>query len=169
MPDDIAIIDTSSIIHLRELPITRNDLPVVLSRLTDIINTDKLVYPKEVISELGRYINPDSRLQLPLSWARVNSHHATRFEVPFETLKLVLEKVPTVNDADKLGVEEADCYVLALAAHLQGLNMQVTVLTEETHDRPDKMSMTTACGHLRLVRLPIEEFLSLNGIWIRSR
>lgn len=169
MPVDISIIDTSSIIHLRELPITRADLPITLSRLTNLVNTDKLVYPKEVIPELGRYVNPDSRLKQPLDWARSNSSHATRFDVPLEFMKSVLEKVPTVNDPDKLGVEEADPYVLALAVYLRTQGMEVTVLTEETHDRPDKMSMTTACGHLRLIRLPIEEFLKINGVWIRSR
>lgn len=169
MPDEIAAIDTSSIIQLRELEITRNDLPIVLGRLTDLVNENGLAFPKEVVPELERHINPDSRSQLLLDWARTNSANATRHTIPFDILKLVLERVPDVLDPDKMGVEEADPYVLALAYHLTQEGHQVTVLTEETRDRAYKWSMTRACGHLRLVRLPIEGFLHEKGIWRRSR
>jgi hypothetical protein len=80
-------------------------------------------------------------------------------------LKLVLEQVQEVLDPDKLGVEEADPYVLALAIYLQQQGKQVMVLTEERKDRPDKISMTTACGVLRLPCLPVHMFLRINGIW----
>ncbi len=169
MPDDIAAIDTSSIIQLRDLQITRSELPIVLGKLTDLVNGNSLVFPKEVIPELERHINPDSRSQLLLDWTRSNSTIATRHTVPLDTLKLVLERVPDVLDPDKLGIEEADHYVLALAYHLNQEGHQVTVLTEETRDRAYKWSMTRACGHLRLVRLPIEGFLHEKGIWRRSR
>lgn len=169
MPDDIAVVDTSSIIQLRDLEITRNDLPIVLGRLTELVHGNRLVFPREVIPELERHINPDSRSQILVDWARSNSSLATRHTVPLETLKLVLERVPDVLDPDKHGLEEADHYVLALALHLSDKGDQVTVLTEETRDRAYKWSMTRACGHLRLICLPIEGFLHEKEIWRRTR
>ncbi|MBU6435571.1 MAG: DUF4411 family protein, partial [Nitrospirae bacterium] len=87
---------------------------------------------------------------------------------PLETVRAVLAEVPEILDPDKDGVEEADPYVLALAMRLQNEGYQVTILTEERKDRPDKMSMNTACGVLRIPCLPVETFLSRNGIWRRG-
>jgi len=134
-----------------------------------LVNGNSLVFPKEVIPELERHTSPDSRSQILVDWARSSSLLATRHTVPLETVKLVLQRVPDVLDPDKHGVEEADHYVSALAVHFNAEGHQVTVLTEETRDRAYKWSMTRACGHLRLIRLPIEGFLHEKGIWRRSR
>lgn len=74
-------------------------------------------------------------------------------------------QVSRVVDPDKAGVEEADPYVLALAVYLKREGYDVTVLTEETKNRPDKLSMNTACGLLRLWCLSIEPFLVERNIW----
>ena len=105
---------------------------------------------------------------LPLSWALSNSAQATRIDVPFETLKDVISRVSDIFDPEKPGVDEADPYVLALAMHLRSQGLSVTVLTEERKDRPNKVSMNTACGGLGLVCLPMERFLRINGIWRRD-
>ena len=165
MPDDVAIIDTSSVIRIREI-VVRAQLPVVFIKLTQLVQSDKLVFPKEVQDELERWTNPDPNSQdPPLVWAQLNAHLATRHVVKLETVKAVVNQVPEVIDEDKLGVEEADPYVLALAIQLQEQGKQVTVLTEDRKDRPDKMSITTACGVLRLPCLPVHVFLKRNGIW----
>lgn len=168
MPDEVAVKDTSSIVQVRRI-VARDMQPMVFATLATMVTEEKLVFPKEVVKELQRYSNPDTALQdLPLQWALSNSPIATRHSVPLEVVKAVLSQVPEILDPDKPGVEEADPYVLALAVHIQDQGRQVTVLTEERKDRPDKMSMTTACGVLRIPCLPIEVFLNRNGIWRRG-
>lgn len=165
MPDDVSVIDTSSILQVRRI-IARQEQQGVYDKLTVLVQGDGLFFPKEVVVELERWSNPDpSSIDLPLGWVKANSHKAAKHGVPFDALKLVLEQVQEVHDPDKLGVEEADPYVLALAIHLQQQGKQVMVLTEERKDRPDKISMTTACGVLRLPCLPVHMFLRINGIW----
>ena len=168
MPDEIAVKDTSSIIHIRRL-VTRDEQQAVFAKLGVLVDEGKLVFPREVLKELERWANPDTESDdRPLQWARVNSPRATNQNVPLEVVRDVVHKVPRILDPDKPGVEEADPYVLALAIHLQAEGKQVTVLTDERKDRPEKMSMTTACGVLRLTCLPIEAYLEINGIWRRS-
>ena len=165
MPDAVSVIDTSSILQVRRI-IARQEQQGIYDKLTVLVQGDSLFFPKEVVVELERWSNPDpSSTDLPLEWVKTNSHKATKHGVHFDELKLVLEQVQEVHDPDKLGVEEADPYVLALAIHLQNQGKQVMVLTEERKDRPDKISMTTACGVLRLHCLPIHMFLRINGIW----
>lgn len=100
-------------------------------------------------------------------WAKKNQAKATRHGVQFGMVKEILAhpQVSRVVDPDKAGVEEADPYVLALAVYLKREGYDVTVLTEETKNRPDKLSMNTACGLLRLWCLSIEPFLVERNIW----
>ncbi len=67
-----------------------------------------------------------------------------------------MAKVPDVLDKDKAsGADEADPYVLALALRLKTMGHEVTVVSEERKDKPDKMSINTACGLLRLYCVPL--------------
>jgi hypothetical protein len=130
------------------------------------VNEGVLTYPLQVLGELERF-SDKSKADLPYDWAKRNEARATRFSVLLNEVKQVLAVVPKILDPDKTGVEEADPYVLALAMYLRNSDpeLKVTVLTEERKDRPDKMSMTTACGVLELICLPIITFLELQGIW----
>jgi hypothetical protein len=81
---------------------------------------------------------------------------ATRHGTDFELVRRVLAKVPTVLDPDKPGgADEADPYILGLALNLKDKGHEVTVVSEERKDRPDKMSLNTACGLLRLYCVPL--------------
>ena len=55
----------------------------------------------------------------------------------------------------------------AQAVWLRQSDNEAIVLTEERRDRPDKISMTTACGMPRIHVLPMEAFLREKGIWTR--
>ena len=141
MPDPVSVIDTSSILLVRRT-VVRADQTGVFQSLTQIVQRDQLVFPKEVLIELQRWSNPNpDTADLPLSWALSNSAQATRIDVPFETLKDVISRVSDIFDPEKPGVDEADPYVLALAMHLQSQGLSVTVLTEERKDRPNKVSI----------------------------
>jgi hypothetical protein len=168
MPDPVSVIDSSSILEVRR-KVVRADQPAVFQQLTQIVQRCQLVFPKEVLAELERWSNPNPDTpDLPLNWALSNASHATRIEVPFDTLKDIISRVSDIFDPEKSGVDEADPYVLALAMHLKSQGVTVTVLTEERKDRPKKVSMNTACGELGLICLPMERFLRINGIWRRD-
>ncbi len=68
-------------------------------------------------------------------------------------------------DVDKAaGADEADPYILGLGLHLKAQNHEVTVVSEERRDRPDKMSLNTACGILKLYCVPLFGLLQDRGL-----
>jgi hypothetical protein len=78
--------------------------------------------------------------------------------VSLERVRELLSLVPDVIDKESQ-VEEADPYVLALALEIRAGGQKVVVVTEERRDRPDKLSMNTACGLLRVPCLPVQALL----------
>ena len=163
-PAQYFVIDTSSLIEVRRLvPVAR--LAAVLRSLSKLVDSGELVFPAEVDDELDRFRKPDTHDPIG-DWASAAKRRATRFGHQFEHLKQVLNdpQVKRVVDPAKAGVDEADPYVLSLALALRG-RAEVVVIAQETRDRPDKLSMATACGVLRLVRLPVAAFLFEQEIW----
>src|SRR5690349_19964733 len=105
-----------------------------------LVTEGVLSYPAEVVRELSAYAGSD-----PLSdWAKRNQSVANRHGPMFDQAKELLAdaQVKRVLDVDKTGKEEADPYVLALATHLKKARIEVTVITEEKKDRPDKLSLS---------------------------
>jgi Domain of unknown function (DUF4411) len=166
VPTIFWVIDTSSIIEVRRF-VPRTDQPTVFGRLDVLVISDSLVYPAQVVDELERYSDASSNNpDLPFQWAKRNQVRASRHGPQFEKVREVLAhpQVRNILDPEKTGVEEADAYVLGLAMHLKDQG-EVTVITEERRDRPDKLSMNTACGLLRLYCLSMKPFLAQQGIW----
>ena len=82
-----------------------------------------------------------------------------------DDVKAVLAVVPKVLDPKKdAGVEEADAYVLALAVGLRRTIADVKVVTNESKDLPNKMSMSTAAGLLAIPSVPLRGFLHAENI-----
>ncbi len=160
------IIDTASITEVRRT-VPRAQRNSVYEALDKLVQDGVLVYPVQVVAELGRFHDPESaEPDLPYEWVRRNQEMATRHGSQFEKVKQVLAhpQVRRVVDAEKT-TEEADAYVLGLALHLKDGGAEVTVLTQETTDTPNKLSMNSACGLLRLVCLRMGPFLAQQGIW----
>jgi len=164
---NIWVIDTSSIIEVREIvpAVPARHRRSVFDKLDGLVEDGRLVYPVQVVEELGRYKSATAP-DLPYQWAKKNQSRATRHGTQFTVLRQIMEhpQVKGVVDTEKVGIEDADPYVLALAVHLRSDHV-VTALTEDRKDRPDKMSMNTACGLLQLVCLPMKAFLVHVGIW----
>lgn len=130
-----------------------------------LVDSGELVFPAEVDDELERFRN--AGVYDPIGdWAALKKRRATRFGPQFDHVKRVLEdpQARRVLDPAKAGTDEADSHVLALALALRD-RADVVVIAQETRDRPDKLSMATACGVLRLVRLPVAAFLFEREIW----
>lgn len=163
---DISVIDTSSI-----LQITRSFEETVQHKiyndLTTLVEGNSLVYPPEVYDELERYSHTTSYLtNLPFQWARKNKGIATRFGHRYEELKEILghPRIRNILDSEKIGVEEADPHILSLALCIIQKGDQAIVIAEETKDRPNKLSLNTACRLLKIPCLRIQQFLIQRNI-----
>ena len=165
MTDEVWVIDSSSIIWIKQNS-TRVECARTLRELDALVVAGQLLFPKTVLVEMERWVGTKAEAEdPPLAWAKRNSKHLKHLPERPDTLSVVLAEVPQVLDPDKVGgAEEADPYVLALALMLQNEGRAVTVLNEERKDRADKMSLTTACGVLRLVSLPVGTFLARRGL-----
>lgn len=163
-PNRYYVIDTSSLLEIRRR-VPNAVRTRVLRRLGVLVEQGVLVFPNEVHEELKRNSRTDGTDPI-FEWVSGLRSRATRFGPQLSTLSVVMKhpQAARVVDSLKTGTEEADPHVLALALSLRD-RADVVVVTEETRDRPDKLSMTTACGVLRLVRLPLEGFLAESGIW----
>ena len=83
----------------------------------------------------------------------------------FEEVKAVLAVVADVLDSAKeSGVDEADPYVLALAARLRADGHDARVVVQEVKDTPRKLSLNTACGILGIPSVPLLGLLRAEAI-----
>jgi hypothetical protein len=129
-----------------------------------LVEAGRLVFPKETVKELERFVDltaPDDQYE----WAARWESEACRNEPSLETVREVLEKAPKVLDPDKdTGAEEADPYVLAMALRFRAEGKDARVVTQENKESPRKMSLSTAAGMLGLASVPLEAFLEFEGI-----
>jgi hypothetical protein len=157
------IIDTSSIAEIRR-SVENTKKAQVFSKLTELVNQRRLLFPRQVLDELERGADPDGPDQQYL-WAKRNQATACRNDPSLDSVKAVLAVVSRVLDPDKdTGVEEADPYVLAKAADLRRGGSDARVVTEEKNDTPRKMSLRTASGLLGIPSVPLRAFLEFEGI-----
>lgn len=148
--------DTSAIIAIKER-VERRARPRVLKALRRLAEEERLFFPREILVELDRWHRAPDELTV---WARGCEASATAVVHSLDTVRTVLSRVPRLLDPDA-PYEEADPYVLALALELTG---PVVVVTDDTKDRPTKMSLATACGVFRIPCLSLMPFLIDEGI-----
>jgi hypothetical protein len=129
-----------------------------------LVESGRLVYPKEVVVELERVADPRSP-DAQYAWAKQFESIATARAASLEDVKTILAVVPDVLDADKdLGPDEADPYILAYAVRLRNGGNDARIITEEKNDTPRKMSLNTAAGLLGLASVPLRAFLQFERI-----
>lgn len=159
----IRVLDTSSIIEIKEIP--KKVRPRVLVALDRLVEAGVLFFPVQVIGELQRWSdgvvngNPD----VSLEWARKNESKATQHGLLLSEAKAVLAQVPDLIDPTKVsvgGVDEADPYVVALAARLkQEGGGDITVVTEDQSKRPRRTSLANAAGVFLLPSINLRTLL----------
>ena len=165
-PKDIWVIDTSSILEVGR----SFDQAVrlrIYSELSKLVEGNSLVYPPEVYDEVERYSNTSNDCtDSPFDWVKKNKSRAARFGHRYEELKEMLghPRVHNVLDSEKIGVEEADAHILSLALCIIQKGSRATVVTEERRDRPNKLSLYTACTLLKIPCLHIHQFLIQQNI-----
>ena len=163
MGEVIWVIDTSSIAQVRR-SVENARKPYVFSSMTTLVQAGRLWFPRQVVDELERFADPNAP-DAQFGWAKENQSKATGYVPTLEQVRQILSLVPKVLDPDKdSGVDEADPYVLALAAHFQREKRDARIVAEETRDTPRKMSLRTAGGLLGIASVPLVAFLQFEGI-----
>ncbi|MBZ5632012.1 MAG: DUF4411 family protein [Acidobacteriia bacterium] len=116
------------------------------------------------MDELGRVAEPKSP-DAQHEWAKKHAAKACERAPSFEEIRKVLASVPAVLDPDKdTGAEEADPYILAVAARLRSEGVDARIVTEETREFARKMSLRTAAGLLGIPAVPLKAFLAFEKI-----
>ena len=159
----IWIVDTSSVIQVRR-SIESTRQADVFARMGKLVDDGRLVFPKQVETELGRFASPKSP-DTQYAWAKQHSPKATECQPTLEEVRKVLAVVPTVLDPEKeAGVEEADPYVLATAVRMRGEGKDARVVTEEVRYTPSKTPLSAAAGMLGVPSVPLRAFLQIEHI-----
>lgn len=157
-PSDVWVIDSSSIIVVRE-QVSRAHEKKVFRALSSLADGSQLVWPPEVTQELEAALIADSAV----AWIKARRSSGER-SPKLETVKSVLHKAPALVDADATR-EQADPYVVALALEIASDSLfppRVTIVTEDRRDKPNKLSLATAAGLVGIPTVPLRAFLVAN-------
>ena len=157
------VIDTSSLVEIKS-SVPHAERERVFDALTALVSAGRLLFPREVLNELKRGVGegPPDR---PCGWAQDVEALACNTAPTSDQVRFVLDVVPDVLDpAKESGEDEADPYILALATKLRGEGVDARVVTEETRNYPDKLSLNTACGMLGVPSVPLRGLLRAEGI-----
>lgn len=163
MPPPIWVVDTSAVIEIKS-SIRRDQRSRVFDAFTALVRVGRLKFPGQVVHELKRDVEghpPDQAC----TWALSVETAACDVAASYDEVKAVLAVVPDVLDSAKeSGVDEADPYVLALAARLRVEGHDARVVVQEVKDTPKKLSLNTACGIPGIPSVPLLGLLRAEGI-----
>jgi hypothetical protein len=166
------VADTCALIEIRRVIRSPDGKHVtaqkkIFTELGKLVAKGELVYPIEVWNELkiGNDKLKDKTQDLIFRFADEHKAKAA-CKVAAQTVKALLRDglVRFVIDPDSED-DEADVYVLGLAYELQREKVDVGVLTQERRDLAHKVSVSTACGHLGIVCMPMPAFLQSRGFY----
>lgn len=159
----VCVVDTSVLIELKS-QVKIDDQWDFLLRMTELVRSGHLAFPRQVAKELavGKY--PDA----PGAWIgsakRDVCHPQPSEEALVAVLRVAQELVDTEATDDR---EIADPYVAAMACEIRGRDpdCRSVVATDDRVDRlPSKLSLVTACERLGLEHWTSEQFIAwVNG------
>lgn len=168
----IWVIDTSSILAIRrEAELSDVQSAAVYTELSDWVHRGAIVFPPQVMAELGRFTENIRRKRgsdPPFAWAKSNESKATRHGHMHDGAKVVLQRVPELIDPDKVsigGVDDADPYIVALARELVAQHHSVTIITEDFNTTPAKVALADAAGLFGIPTVRVRTFLKDQEIW----
>ncbi len=159
----VFVIDTSAVIEVRRLYSrgTKQQRKNALDVLSRLCRNATLSFPHQVYGELARgHDNLQATDDAPFDWVLENKFAAVSDTELFEHVRAVLDVVPDLVDRHKVsGADDADPYVVALAHKLLTEQLQVTVVSDDRKDQPDKTSIQSACGLLGIPAISMRAFL----------
>lgn len=152
------VFDSSSIIEIKSAT-SYGDRPHVFAAMGRLVAQGRLRFPVRVLDELSRHRDQAQE------WAKTHVAAASEGEPTLQEVKDVLAVVPDIIDPEKdAGVDEADPYVLAMAARIRAAGIDARIVTQESKDTPTKLSLNTAAGVLGIPSVPLKGFLRAEDI-----
>lgn len=147
-------------INLRHIPHAKR--ANVLAALDQLVQTDLLYFPPEVLGELERHVEKSNVASV---WSKQNAPKATKYGHLFEQAKAVLATIPNLIDPTKVSaVDPADPYVIALAQGLANDGYTPTIITDDFRTIPTKTSLSAAAGVFGIPDVPLMVFLQTQHI-----
>ena len=165
--DTIWVIDTSSIIAVKEFIQTKNFQIEVFGELTSLCERECLVYPPEVVTELEEGIKEGSP-DRPLLWARQNRAKGCRLGRCYDHLKSVMNHAVAqlTPDPNKThGKDDADPHVLATALEVAATGSRAVIITQESRKPYPTIPLNVAAGALGFPSINLYAFLIEIEVW----
>lgn len=164
---DVWVVDTSSIINVKELIKPKHRLSVFLALTNELFN-GRLVFPREVVHELSNGVK-DGKSDSPLVWAKQSSRLGCRLGPCFDKLTKVMNNPTarlTSDPNQTTGADDADPHVLATALEVVALGGTAIVVTQESRKHPPQVPLNVAAGSLGLPSINLYALLIGIGAWV---
>jgi hypothetical protein len=158
--EPVWVLDTSGLIRLRS-EVSKEQRSLVERELTRLVNTGRLLFVVQSVKELQRYQGTDNPARI---WAEQNQGTGAARQPSLDTVKHVLAQVPEVLDTDKVGEEEADPYILAIALELKSEGADARIVTNESRTTGPKMPLASAAGYLNIASVSLRTMLKFERI-----
>lgn len=165
LDDRILIIDSSSVIQIKQDIKGSDNQDHVLSIFTKWCMEDRLVFPNEIFTELNQYKDHD-RVKI---WSATVKTKACRFGHCHEELLEVMSNPiakQTVDPDQSFGKDEADPHILATALKVSSeLDQFPVVVTEESRKKIPFVSLNVAANALGFTALNLYALLLITNVW----
>lgn len=158
----IWVIDSSSIVDLKILPLAIRSQ--VIRHLNALVAGNRLVYPRQVLEELRSYASPRAlESDVPYMWAKGNEAQACHPDRLINEAKAILDTYPDLIDPDAAGRDPADPYIIALAQKLRRDARDARIVTNDTRQINNKVSVAAVAGVLGIPSTVMRIFLRGEG------
>jgi hypothetical protein len=148
------ILDVSAI----NLAGRRDNAPLILEALGDLIESSVACFPDEVLAELERL----ARGEFTYTWAKAAAPNRFDKGASYKVLASTSHQVRGLVDI-YAEYESSACAVLAQARSLGLDGRDVSVVTEDTREKPTRMSLAAACDQMDVRWVPLNDCLLLCG------
>jgi len=136
----------------------------VIKHLNGMVANGGLVYPSQVLGELERYANPQAlAADIPYQWAKSCEAIACYPDLLLTEAKAILAAHKDLIDPAKTGKDPADPYVIALAQKLKGNGHDARIVTNDTRQIQNKVSVAAVAGLLGVASTVLRLFLRGQG------
>lgn len=156
----VYVLDASSLIDFKKSVIPMAKQWEVFKELEAMVRNGRIAVCRQVINEVSNINHAD----VAGAWVLgIRDHCAHTIDVDEAWIQFVLSEEPDLVDYSK-DADDADPWVVAQACQLRDAGYRVFVVTSDKTDRPQNVSIVTACERLEIMTLEPGEFLIREGL-----